>query len=167
MNKIFIEERHKLTVLYHERLNVVMKEVVKTQVIKRLDASTVYPISDSRQASPVQHILKKGGMTQVTNYKDEFILIQTIIGWRIYMVIKSLIIPPAKIITQSLSQTRCWTNLLGRSIIEFGMDILAIIIYTQNHKIKRRPRSPVLMGRMFSSVCPLDCAMHQRYFSGV
>ena len=38
-----------------------MKEVVKNKVIKLLDPSIIYHISDSSWVSPMQEVLKKGG----------------------------------------------------------------------------------------------------------
>jgi hypothetical protein len=50
-----------------------MREVVKKEVLKLLKAGVVYPISDSEWASPVQVVLKKGGMTAIRNEKNELI----------------------------------------------------------------------------------------------
>nr|GEW74327.1 reverse transcriptase domain-containing protein [Tanacetum cinerariifolium] len=44
-----------------------MKEVVKKQIIKLLDASIIYLIEDSPWVSPIYCVPKKGGMTVVTN----------------------------------------------------------------------------------------------------
>ena len=60
-----------------------MQEVVKKEVIKLLDAGLIYPISDSAWVSPVQVVPKKGGMTVVTNEKNELIPTRTITGWRV------------------------------------------------------------------------------------
>ncbi|XP_070015624.1 uncharacterized protein [Nicotiana sylvestris] len=48
-----------------------MKEVVKKEVIKWLDAGIIFPISDSNWVSPVQCVSKKGGMTVVKNDNNE------------------------------------------------------------------------------------------------
>ena len=50
-----------------------MKEVVKKEIIKWLDAKIIYPISDSNWVSPVQYVPKKSGITVVSNDKDELI----------------------------------------------------------------------------------------------
>ena len=60
-----------------------MKEVVKKEVIKLLDAGLIYPIFDSPWVSPVQVVPKKGGMTVVTNDKNEFVSTCTVTGWRV------------------------------------------------------------------------------------
>ncbi|GJY21039.1 reverse transcriptase domain-containing protein [Tanacetum coccineum] len=45
--KILIEDDFKLVVQYHRRVNPKIHEVIKAEVIKRLDAGLIYPISDS------------------------------------------------------------------------------------------------------------------------
>jgi len=59
-----------------------MKEVVKKEVFKLLDAGMIYPISDSSWVSPVHVVPKKGGMTVVANEKNELIPTRTVTGWR-------------------------------------------------------------------------------------
>ena len=45
------------------RLNNAMKEVVKKEVLKLLDAGIIYPVSHSKWVSPFQVVPKKEGMT--------------------------------------------------------------------------------------------------------
>jgi nitrate reductase beta subunit len=59
-----------------------MREVVKKEVIKLLDAGIIYPVSHSEWVSPVHCVPKKGGLTMVKNEKDELILQRTMTGWR-------------------------------------------------------------------------------------
>ena len=49
------------------QLNLKMKEVIRTEVLKLLDAGIIYPISDSSSVSHVQVVPKKSGVTVVTN----------------------------------------------------------------------------------------------------
>jgi len=51
-------------------------------VVKLLEAGMIYPISDSSWVSPVQVVLKKGGMTVVKNEKNELIPTRTVTEWR-------------------------------------------------------------------------------------
>ena len=51
------------------QLNPKMKEVVRTKILKLLEASINYPIADSRWVSPVHCVPKKGGITVVPNDK--------------------------------------------------------------------------------------------------
>ncbi|GJR91460.1 putative nucleotidyltransferase, ribonuclease H [Tanacetum coccineum] len=78
-----MEDEFKPSVQPQRRVNSNIKEVVKKEVIKLLDAGLIYPISDSPWVSPVQVIPKKGGMTVVKNEKDEIILQRTVTGWRV------------------------------------------------------------------------------------
>jgi len=64
------------------RLNNVMREVVKKEVLKLFHAGIIYPIPDSDWVSPVQVVPKKGGMTVVKNAKNELIPQCTVTGWR-------------------------------------------------------------------------------------
>jgi hypothetical protein len=50
-----------------------MKEVVRNEVVKLLNASIIYPIADSRLVSPVHCVPKKGGITVVPNENNELI----------------------------------------------------------------------------------------------
>ena len=52
-------------------------------MIKLLEACYIYPFSDSTWVSPVQVVPKKGGMTVVTNDKNELIPVRTVTGWRV------------------------------------------------------------------------------------
>jgi predicted P-loop ATPase/GTPase len=47
-----------------------MKEVVKKEVLKLLEAEMIYPISDSEWVSLVHVVPKKGGMTVIRNDKN-------------------------------------------------------------------------------------------------
>jgi len=42
-----------------------MKEVVRKEVVKLLEAGMIYPIFDSQWVSPVQVVPKKRGMTVI------------------------------------------------------------------------------------------------------
>ena len=49
------------------RLNPIMKEVVKKEVLKLLDVGVIYPIADSKWVSPTQIVPKKSRVTVVVN----------------------------------------------------------------------------------------------------
>lgn len=72
------------------RLNPNMKEVVKAEVIKLLDVGVIYPISESTWVSPIQVVPKKGGMTVVTNKRNELINTLTVTGWRVCIAYRRL-----------------------------------------------------------------------------
>jgi len=83
MHKIHLEAEYKSVVQPQRRLNPTMKEVVKKEFLKLLDAGMIYPISDSAWVSLVHVVPKKGGMVVVANEKNELIPTQTVTGWRI------------------------------------------------------------------------------------
>ncbi|KAI3759834.1 hypothetical protein L6452_07929 [Arctium lappa] len=62
-HKIILEENSVGKVQPQRRLNLIMKEVVKKEILKWLDAGIIYPISSSGWVSPMQCVPKKGGTT--------------------------------------------------------------------------------------------------------
>ncbi|KAJ9550254.1 hypothetical protein OSB04_014299 [Centaurea solstitialis] len=84
-HKIISEDTNFNSVKPQRRLNPVMKEVVKKEILKWLDAGIIYPIASSSCVSPVQCVPKKGGVTMITNEKNELIPTRTVTGWRICM----------------------------------------------------------------------------------
>jgi hypothetical protein len=67
---------------HQRRLTHAMREVVKKEVIKLLDAGIIYPVPHSEWVSPVHCVPKKGGLTMVKNEKNELIPQRTVTGWR-------------------------------------------------------------------------------------
>jgi hypothetical protein len=59
-----------------------MNDVVKKEVLKLLKDGVIYPISDSEWVSPVQVVLKKGGIIVIRNEKNELIPQRTVTSWR-------------------------------------------------------------------------------------
>ncbi|XP_075479386.1 uncharacterized protein LOC142520268 [Primulina tabacum] len=78
-----MEESYAPYVDHQRRLNSAMKEVVKNEVLKLLNAGFIYAISDSSWVSHVQVVPKKGGMTVIKNENDELISTRTVTGWRV------------------------------------------------------------------------------------
>ena len=75
-HKIYLEYDYKTSREPQRWLNPTMKDVVKNEVIKLLDAGIIYPISDSKWSkwvSSTQVVLKKSGMTMVKNENNEMI----------------------------------------------------------------------------------------------
>ncbi|CAN6712678.1 unnamed protein product [Malus baccata var. baccata] len=83
MHHIFLEEGAKPTREAQRRLNPPMMEVVKKEIIKRLDCGVIYPISDSRWVSPIQCVPKKYGVTVVENAENELVPTRNQTGWRV------------------------------------------------------------------------------------
>ncbi|GKF03039.1 hypothetical protein Tco_0029962 [Tanacetum coccineum] len=82
-HKILMEDEFKPSIHPQRRVHPNIKEVVKKEFIKLLDAGLIYPISDSPWVSLVQVVLKKGGMTVVNNEKEELIPQRTVTDWRV------------------------------------------------------------------------------------
>ena len=82
-HKILLEENAKPSVEHQRRLNPVMKEVVRKEVLKWLNAGFIYAISDSPWVSLVHVVPKKGGFTVIRNEKNELIPTRTVTGWRV------------------------------------------------------------------------------------
>ena len=90
MHKILLEENAKTSIEHQRRLNPVMKELVRKEVLKWLNAGFIYAISDSPWVSPVQVVPKNGGFTVIKNEKNELIPTRTVIGWRVCIDYKKL-----------------------------------------------------------------------------
>jgi hypothetical protein len=77
-----MEEDAKPVVEHQHRLIPKMKEVVRNEVLKLLDAGIIYPITDNRWVSHVHCVPKKGGMTVVPNENNKLILQRVVVGYR-------------------------------------------------------------------------------------
>ena len=83
MHKILLNDNAKTSIEHQRRLNPVMKEVVRKEVLKWLNAGFIYAISDSSWVSLVHVVPKKGGFTVIRNEKNELIPTRTVTGWRV------------------------------------------------------------------------------------
>ncbi|KAK1650410.1 hypothetical protein QYE76_068215 [Lolium multiflorum] len=77
---INMEDDAKHVVEHQRRLIPKMKDVVRNEVLKLLEAGIIYPIADSRWVSPVHCVPKKGGITVVPNDNDELIPQRVVVG---------------------------------------------------------------------------------------
>ncbi|XP_018487321.1 uncharacterized protein LOC108857805 [Raphanus sativus] len=82
MHRIHLEDESMTSIEHQRRLNPNLKEVVKKEILKLLDAGVIYPISYSKWVSPVHVVPKKGGITVVKNDKNELIPTRTVTGHR-------------------------------------------------------------------------------------
>ena len=73
----------KTSVEHQRRLNPVMKDVVRKEVLKWLNAGFIYAISNSPWVSPVHVVPKKDGFTVIRNERNELIPTRTVIRWRV------------------------------------------------------------------------------------
>ena len=83
MHKILLNDNAKTSIEYQRMLNPVMKEVVRKEVLKWLNAGFIYAISDRSWVSPVHVVPKKCGFTVTRNEKNEMIPTRTVTGWRV------------------------------------------------------------------------------------
>ena len=80
LHKILIEDDAKPIVELQRRLN---PTILKREVLKWLNASFIYAISDSSWVSQVQVVPNTRGMIVVQNEKNELISTHTITDWRV------------------------------------------------------------------------------------
>ena len=72
-HKIKLEKDAKPAIDHQQRLNPKMKEVVRKEILKLLEAGIIYPVADSQWVSPVHCVPKKGGINVVPYDIDELI----------------------------------------------------------------------------------------------
>nr|GEW37666.1 reverse transcriptase domain-containing protein [Tanacetum cinerariifolium] len=77
-------------VQHQRRVNPKIHDVIKQEVLKHLDAGSIYPISDSPWVSPVHCVPKKGGFAVVENKDNELILTRLVTGWRVCIAYRKL-----------------------------------------------------------------------------
>ena len=82
-HRIHLEEDVKPSRQPQRRLNPIMKEVVKKEVLKLLDVGVIYPIADNKWVSPKQVVPKKFGVTVVANENNELIPTRVTSGWKV------------------------------------------------------------------------------------
>ena len=82
-HRIHLEEDVKSSRQPQRKLNPIMKEVVKKEILKLLDVGVIYPIADSKWVSRTQVVRKKSGVTVVANENNELIPTRIMSGWRV------------------------------------------------------------------------------------
>jgi hypothetical protein len=83
MHKIITTEDVKPTHETQRRLNPNLREVVKKEVIKWLDAGIIYPISDSAWVSPTHVVPKKAGIQVIKDESGDQIATRPVTEWRV------------------------------------------------------------------------------------
>nr|XP_027124316.1 uncharacterized protein LOC113741018 [Coffea arabica] len=82
MHRIRLEEDARPIRQPQRRLNPIMMEVVKKEVINLLDVGIIFSISDSPWVSPVQVVPKKAGVTVEENQEGDLVPVRKPTGWR-------------------------------------------------------------------------------------
>ena len=67
-----------------------MKEVVRKEILKLLEAGIIYLVADSQWVSHVHWVPKKGGMTVVPNDKNELTPQRIVTGYRMVIDFRKL-----------------------------------------------------------------------------
>ena len=88
--KIKLEEDAKPVIDHQRRLNPKMKELVRKEILKLLEAGIIYPVADSQWVSPVHFVPKKGGINVVPNDKDELTPQRIVTGYRMVIDFRKL-----------------------------------------------------------------------------
>ena len=133
-----------------------MQEVVRAEVLKLLQASIIYPISDSPWVSPTQVVPKKSRITVVQNDKGEEVSTCLTSGWRVcidYRKLNAVIRKdhfPLPFIDQVLERVS-WMATLGI----FKLKLLL--------QIRRRPLSLVHSESMHIEESLSTYAMHRQH----
>ena len=120
-HKIHLEEDVKPSRQPQRRLNPIMKEVVKKEVLKLLDVGVFYPISDSKWVSPTQVVPKKSGVTMVANENNELIPTRVTSGWRVCIDYRKLNAGTRKDHFPLPLSIKCWRELQSMNSIIFLM----------------------------------------------
>ena len=89
-HRIHLEEDVKPSRQPQRRLNPIMKEVVKKEVLKLLDVGVIYPIADNKWVSPTQVVPKKSRVTVVENENNELISTRVTSDWRVFIDYRKL-----------------------------------------------------------------------------
>ena len=163
-----MEPDAKPVVDHQHRSNPKMKEVVRMEILKLLEAGIIYPINDSRWLSHVHCVPKKGGITVVPNDKNELIPQRIVTCYR--MVIDFRILNKA---TRKdhyplpFIDKKCLKDYLSTHTFASLMDILAFHKYLFPNLIKKRPLLLVPLEHMLIDVCLLVHVMHLLPFKDV
>lgn len=104
-----------------------MKEVVKNEVLKLLDAGIIYPIADSKWVSPTQVVPKKSGVTVVKNDLGELVPTKLVTRWRMCIDYRKLNVATRK---------DHFPLLFIDQILELVLVILSIIFWMVIIKLK-------------------------------
>jgi hypothetical protein len=164
-HRIPMEDQCKPVVDNQRRLTHVMREVVKKEVIKLLDARIINPVPHSEWVNPVHCVPKKGGLTVVKNEKNELIPQRTVTGWRMCIDYRKLNKAtkkdhfPLPFIDEMLESQQ--TTL----IFAFSMGTQGSCKFLFTQMINTKPRLHALMEHLHIEGCPSVYATLQPLFN--
>ena len=143
-----------------------MREVVKKEVLKLLHASIIYPVQDSEWVSPVQVVLKMGGMRVVWNKRNESYLSGQSPAREYVSITRCSTKLPGKITSLCPSSMRCLNGWQSTHTFATSMDTLVIIKFQSILMTRVRLPSPAPMEHSPIGECRLVFAMHRLSFKG-
>nr|XP_027067454.1 uncharacterized protein LOC113693071 [Coffea arabica] len=82
MHRIRLEDDVKPVRQAQRKLNPLMMEVVKKEILNLLEVGIIFAISDSPWVSPVQVVPKKAGVTVEENQEGDMVPVRKATGWR-------------------------------------------------------------------------------------
>ena len=155
-----MEPDAKPVVDHQRRLNPKIKEVVRTEILKLLEAGIIYPIVDSGWVSPVHCAPKKRGITVVPHDKNELIPQRIVTSYRMVIDFRKLNKAtrkdhyPLPFIDQMLERLSKHTHFC------FLDGYSGFLKYLFENPIKRKPPFLALLELMLIDLCLLVYAMH-------
>ena len=144
-----------------------MKEVVRTEILKLLEAGIIYHIADSRWVISIHCVPKKGGITVVPNDMNELIPQRIVTGYRMVIDFRKLNkatrkdhypLPFIDQMLERLSKHASFCFLDGYS----GFSQIPF-----HNLIKRKPPLLTLLELMLIDICLLVYTMHLLPFKDV
>ena len=162
-----LEKDTKPVVDHQRRLNPKMKEVVRKEILKLLEAGIIYPVADSQWVSPIHCVRKKGGITVFPNDKDELIPQRIVTGYRMVIDFRKLNKAtrkdhcPLPFIDQMLERLSKHTH------FRFLEGYSGSLKYLCQKRIKKTPLLLALSVPLLIDVCLLVYVMHVLPFKDV
>jgi hypothetical protein len=136
------------------RLTHAMREVVKKEVIKLLDARIIYRVPHNEWVSPVHCVPKKGGLTVVKNEKNELIPQRTVTEWRMCIDYRKLNKATKKDHFPLLFIDEMLERFANHVYFAFSMGTQGSCKFPFIHMINTKQRSHALMERLHIEGCP-------------
>nr|GFA31443.1 DNA-directed DNA polymerase [Tanacetum cinerariifolium] len=156
-----------LKVQSQRRVNPKIHDVFKKEVEKLLDVGLIYPISDSPWVSPIHCVLKKGGMTVITNDQNELVLTRLVTAWRVCIDYQKLNEATRKDHFPLPFMGQMLERLAGNEFYFFSMVSQVTFKYSSFQKTRKRSHSLARTELSHTSACLLDFVMRLAHSNGV
>ena len=109
-----------------------MQDVVRSEILKLLDAGIIYPISDSKWVSPIHVVPKKAGLTVIKDEENKLLTTRAPTKWRVCIDYRRLNLVTRKDHFPLPFMDQMLERLAGHSYYCFGLQ--------SNSYSSRRPR---------------------------